>query len=50
MEKFKCLWCKHTYRGYPNNGYPLVDGPVCKGCNHHVIQKRMALYFLTKGK
>ena len=48
MEKFKCLLCKRDCKDYPNNGYPLVDGPVCRGCNHHVIRTRYNL-LLKKG-
>jgi DNA-directed RNA polymerase subunit RPC12/RpoP len=45
MEKYKCVWCKRHYSGYSNNGQPLIDGPVCGGCNHHVIVKRLSLIY-----
>lgn len=37
-----CALCGQEIRGYPNNGSPVTDGPVCDRCNaQKVIPARL---------
>lgn len=37
----KCALCGKEFKGYGNNGQPLVDGTVCDECNVEVIKARI---------
>lgn len=38
----KCALCGKDFKGYGNNGQPLVDGTVCDECNVEVIKARLS--------
>lgn len=38
----KCALCGKEFKGYGNNGQPLVDGTVCDDCNVEVIKARLS--------
>ena len=38
----KCALCGKEFKGYGNNGQPLVDGTVCDECNVEVIKARLS--------
>lgn len=37
----KCALCGKEFKGYGNNGQPLVNGRVCDDCNKEVIKARI---------
>ena len=41
-KEYECKICGEMHTDYPNNGQPVVDGPVCKHCNErHIIPARL---------
>ena len=38
-----CALCGKPYKGFGNNGKPLIDGRVCDDCNKFVVLYRLKL-------
>jgi hypothetical protein len=44
MEDEKtCALCGKPYKGFGNNGRPLIDGRVCDECNRFVVLYRLKM-------
>jgi hypothetical protein len=44
-----CGICRQAIRGDGHNGWPLVNGAVCDGCNRTVIIARLGEMMLRRG-
>ena len=42
-KPWPCKLCNQYFLGFPDNGAPLVDGDVCRGCLPKVILERFRL-------
>ena len=42
-KPWPCKLCNEYFLGFPDNGAPLVDGDVCRGCLPKVILERLRL-------